>query len=345
MVKRLLSLILCLVLVLGLSACAAAKPKDTSKANGPADVKVEKQTTYINNLTGLYEFTSKDKVKQRPVAVMINNASVAQPVQAGLNDADIIYETEVEGGVTRLLAVFKDIDAVGQLGTVRSARYPYIDLAIGHDAVYCHHGQDGTYAAPHLNDVNRIVIDTAGVYGRRIKNGISAIEHTLYGFGDKIWAGVKSKYRTTSEKGNWANFASPNETVTLSGVANTVNVPFSNYQKAKYVYDAAKGTYTRYSNGNIRTDYLSGKAVEIKNVFILLTPIYYYPDRVHKKVELSGGKGYYCVNGTFTEIRWVKGDAKDGFTFTTADGVPLKVNAGRSWVNIANSSSVTPTFE
>ena len=80
---------------------------------------------------------------------MINNISVAQSVQTGLSKADIVYETEVEGGITRLLAVFQDITAAEKIGTIRSARYPYVDLAMGHNAIYVHCGQDGTYCEPH----------------------------------------------------------------------------------------------------------------------------------------------------------------------------------------------------
>lgn len=48
--------------------------------------------------------------KTRPYAIMINNIGVARPVQSGLQDAYIIYELIVEGGITRMLALFKDTD-------------------------------------------------------------------------------------------------------------------------------------------------------------------------------------------------------------------------------------------
>lgn len=345
MFKRITAAVLCLVLALGLSACSKSKPKDTSSAAKPSDNKVEKQTSYINNLTGIYEFTDQAKAKQRPVAIMINNVSVAQPVQTGVNKADIVYETEVEGGITRLLAVFKDISKVGQIGSVRSCRYVYIDLALGHNAVYCHHGQDPTYAAPHLKDVDRIVIDTANVYGKRISNGL-ALEHTLYGFGDKIWAGVEKNYKTTSDATPWVSFAKADEKVTLSGGdANAVTVPFSNRQTSKFVYDSEKKTYTRYSNGTLRADYVNGETTEVKNVFVLLTSITDYPDGYHRKVDLTSGTGYYVSNGQYTAINWKKGNSTDKFVFTNTDGSELKVNPGKSWVNIANQSKVTPIFE
>ena len=58
----------------------------------------------------------------------------------GVSQADVIYEIVAEGGITRKLAVFQDIEGVGDLGSVRSARDYYVSLACGHDAIYVHAG-------------------------------------------------------------------------------------------------------------------------------------------------------------------------------------------------------------
>ena len=77
--------------------------------------------------------------KSRPIAIMINNHKTAQPLQAGLNDAYIVYEMVTEGGITRLLALFKDKNT-SQIGTVRSSRHYYLDYALENDAIYVHYG-------------------------------------------------------------------------------------------------------------------------------------------------------------------------------------------------------------
>ena len=64
----------------------------------------------------------------RPYAVVINNYPSAAKVQAGLNDAYIVYEFPIEGGITRSLALFKDKTDV-KVGTIRSARQYYIDYS------------------------------------------------------------------------------------------------------------------------------------------------------------------------------------------------------------------------
>ena len=73
------------------------------------------------------------KGNDRPIAVMIDNHSGAWP-QAGLNQAYMVYEIIVEGGETRLMALFKDVD-LEKIGPVRSARHYFIEYAMENDAI------------------------------------------------------------------------------------------------------------------------------------------------------------------------------------------------------------------
>ena len=275
--------ILALAVVALLVCFAGCGKKDTgSETSGDlptqAEVKNEpKAEYYANPLTGVEELT-KEKSQDKPVAIMVNNISVAQKVQTGLSKADIVYETEVEGGITRLLAVFQDISKVEKIGTVRSARYAYIDLAMGHNAIYIHHGQDPTYAAPHLKDTQTMALSESNA-GYRAKNGLAS-EHTLYGYGDKIWDYLtKNKYNTKLTKAtNWQNFADKDTQITYTNTANTVDVKFSNSYESVFKYDTEKGKYVRFFKTTERKDYFTNESEYFKNVFVLQTSITDYPD-------------------------------------------------------------------
>lgn len=342
--KKILALTLCILFAFNLAGCA--KKVDSSSV---AEVSEEseapaKPTLFVNPLTGLEELTA-EQVSLRPVAIMINNIGIAQPVQTGLTKADIVYETEVEGGITRLMAVFKNIKNVDRIGSVRSARYPYVDLAMGHNAIYVHCGQDPTYCAPHLKDTDDYSIDSNNG-GKRIPNGLSS-EHTLYTYGNDLFGYLSKKFKTTiSTSKPWQSFVSADETVTLSGgTANQVSVNFSPSYNTTFKYDAEAKTYVRYSFNNIRKDYVSGETVTAKNIFILMTNISTYPDGKHRKVALNGGNGYYITNGTYAPISWSKGDASSPITLTDASGNELKVSAGNSWVLLPDSSTSQPSFQ
>ncbi len=348
MFKKLLALTLCLTLALCFTACKK-KPDDTASSSVPVvSSEPPKPITYINPLTGENDL-NKSQALRRSVAVMVNNISVAQPVQTGLNYADVVYETEVEGGITRLLAVFKDFKSVKQLGTIRSARYDFIDLALGHGAIYAHHGQDNYHAGGRLGSIDRIVIGTNNG-GSRISNGLSS-EHTLYGYGDKLWAtiekmGINTKLK--SEEKPWQTFAKEEETVAFEKNATTVSAPFNSSYNTVFKYDTATKRYTRYFGTAIRKDYKTGEAVTVKNVFILNSTITPFPGcsdgKGHRKVYLNGGTGYYCVNGTYTAIKWTKKGTNSPVQFTKTDGSELTVDVGNSWVCIVDGSRSKAKF-
>ena len=88
-----------------------------------------------NPLTGLP--MEPEYEQNRPVAVMFNNLKAAQP-QVGIAQADVIYEITAEGGITRMLGLYQTLEGVGTLGSIRSTRPYYLELALGHDLSLIH---------------------------------------------------------------------------------------------------------------------------------------------------------------------------------------------------------------
>lgn len=305
-------------------------PTESSKPAAPETV------YYMNPLTGEKNLTLEES-KQQPAAVMINNLNFAQPKQTGVNKADIVYETEVEGGITRLMAVYNNINKVSRVGTIRSARYAYVDLALGHNAVYLHHGQDPIYCAPHLKNIEHYTVDK-GAGGMRIKNGLSS-EHTLYADGIDLY-NTFMKDKTVENVTAWQDFSADGVSVELDGgIATNVTIPFSNSYTTVFKYDSASGKYERNFGGAANKDYVTGETTQVKNVFVILTTIANYPDGYHKNISLQGGDGYYFVNGTYMPIKWQKGASKESLKFTNTDGTSLTVNQGNSWVCITNKAN------
>lgn len=350
MLKKVSLFLLCVVLTLAVGCKKNNESLSVDMGDEPSipEQTVDKSEYSVNPLTGIKNL-KPGKEYNRPVAITINNISVAQPVQTGLAKADIVYETEVEGGITRLVALFQDTTGIEKIGTVRSARYAFIDLAMGHNAIYVHHGQDSSHAGAHLKDVDHFVVSENNG-GVRISNGLAS-EHTLYAYGDGLWREIiNDGFNTKNTKvASWQNFADESESVTLGNAAEKVTVPFSASYKTTMQYDSATGKYKRMSNGTERKDYVTKESLYFKNVFVLTTTIRTYPNcndgYNHKEVLLNSGDGYYFVNGTYTPIKWSKGSASNGFKFTNSDGTPLTVNTGNSWVCISDMTRSKPIIE
>ena len=75
-----------------------------------------------NELTG--ELIDESLANQRPIAVMVDNESIALP-HYGLTQADVVYEmmnSTENGRITRFMALVKDWETLEQFGSIRSAR-------------------------------------------------------------------------------------------------------------------------------------------------------------------------------------------------------------------------------
>lgn len=340
-IKTLIALILCMVFVFCVAGCGQEKNQTTSSDNSSVTSEEQK---YYNPLTGLSGLDPQ-AVNTRPVAIMINNIKTAQGVQTGLNSADIVYEAYAEGGITRLMAVFKDIKKVGQIGSVRSARYSYVDLALGHDAVYIHAGMEGTYCTAHVAETGidnfSLLNGKSGNYAFRQPNGL-AYEHTLYTTGEKLAEGFKAlnwrtELKTASQ--NWQNFVAEGESVTPNdGSCKEVSVTMSGSYITDFKYDAESGKYLRYSGSTARKDYKTGEQVKFKNVLVLKTTVTGFNDTI-MKTGLDGGEGYYISNGGYVNIKWSKGNSSNPIKITLADGSACDYNAGNTWVCLVNKNN------
>ncbi len=102
----------------------------------------------INPLTGK-EPVEGQAEGTRPLAVMVDNASAALP-QTGISLADVIYETETEGGITRFMALFSDPNSVVAIGPVRAVRSQFAEFAMAQNAILVNIGSSG-YARELLN--------------------------------------------------------------------------------------------------------------------------------------------------------------------------------------------------
>lgn len=344
--------IICLVLIFVFlfGGCKAStkpepKPAENFSQNETSTVQPPAVKTVTNPLTGLNDL-NPDVAGNRPVAIMINNIKTAQKVQEGLSKADIVYELYVEGGITRLLAVYKDPSVVKELGSVRSARYSYVDLAAGHDAIYVHCGMDPTYCAPYMKrlgfDNFNLNSGSTADYGFRKSNGLSS-EHTVYTTPEKLAKGFKTLgWRTEIKqrhRSNWQSFNSPDNPATLSpSTANKIVVPMSSSYVSGFNYDPATQMYLKTENGAAHTDKLYNTQLSYKNVLVLFSSIVTQSDGKHVNTTLSNGNGYYFSQGTYIPVKWSKGGTYDALKLTDEAGQAIGYNAGSTWVCFANNN-------
>ena len=299
------------------------------------------ETAVRNPLTGEAGF-SEDALGNRPVAIMINNIGQALP-QRGIAAADVMFEIVVEGGITRMMGVYADIDSIPYVGPVRSARHYYVSLAEGLNAIYTHFG--GSPAA--YNYISQYGVDDIdGMYAEGIfyqdtwRAQTYGREHSFFIDGASIRQQAESE--GISLEGDWTplfDFYTDQVTVPTGGAADDVFVPFSGSYNAGFVYDEATGLYEKYRNGEPHVDADTEETVTYTNVIIMYSTVSAYGDGSERReVDLSSGDGWYISAGEREAISWSKGGVEDPLTFTDASGNPLTVNVGKTYICITDGS-------
>ncbi len=344
-----------------LSACGSKTPAVSSSAPGislePAVSTLapvpEPEPLYTNPLTG--EGSDIDLSAGRPVAVMLNNLKKALP-QCGISQADFIYEAPAEGGITRMMAVFQSLEGVGNLGSVRSARPYYVELAAGLDAIFIHAGgSDDAYSAIKKHGVFNID-GVNGPYGGtmfyrdadRKKN--AGYEHSLFTSEErigKLLSGSLSKMRQTHKEGYSLPLTFAKDGTPAQGAAaNRISVEFSYYKTGHFTFDPDSKTYLVAQHiDNRDLPYVDGsndQPIAVTNVLVLCTDVNLIKGDSAGRltVRLTGsGKGWFACGGSYIPITWSKESASAPFRFTTADGQPLTLGVGTSYINIVDDSS------
>ncbi len=273
----------------------------------------------------------------RPIAVMIDNHSGAWP-QAGLNQAYMVYEIIVEGGETRLMALFKGVD-LEKIGPVRSARHYFLDYAMENDAIYVHFGQspqaESDIKKYSIHDINGIAED--GTTFWRVKDKLAP--HNAVTSTQKLVQSAKSKnYRTTSKEKSVLNYVTDEVNLEDGEIANTITIPHSNLQTVKYEYDEENKVYVRYARREKQTDWSTDEPVTTKNIIITFCDNYTLSDKENKGRQglknIGTFDGYYITNGRAIKIQCIKNKRDEKTVYQDMNGNEINVNDGNTFVNI-----------
>lgn len=334
--KKLLPLIMIICLLL--AGCTGGDNKETEP--GEESTGAPTELNYVNPLNG-------EKIARpydgRVFAVTINNVSPAIP-HRGINQADIFFEMFVNDYCTRGLALFSDITKVGSIGSVRSTRYNFTDIAVAYDAVLAHANCSGeVYDDMVASGVDNFVADVPIGYRdtERYENGY-AWEHTLFTKGENLYNAARDKgFRLTNPDKSYGLVFGDEATPASGSDANEVEIVFtidSVTKTSTMKYDAAADKYTYWQYGKEMVDDTANLPEQFKNVIVILAPT--QNKGVYHVSDLNGtGDGYFACGGKMIPVKWVHESEKDAFSFTLTDGNPLMLERGSTYIAIAPTGS------
>jgi len=296
-----------------------------------------------NLLTGTQDL-SNEAVGLRPVAIMVSNVPQSMP-QTGVGSADVIFEIPVEGGATRLMAVFGDASAIPQVSPVRSGRLFVPNIARGMDAFYVFWGNHRALTSEIQGVLGNSSINRAVGFGSlfdysqsRLASGFG-LEHASVFNGERFLTALNSynlRGNLNDSEQSLFNFVAFNETLNLSGnEATNIRINW-NGTTAGLVYEPNTSLYRKYFNGNAHVDGLDSSQLRFTNVLSLETNIWVNHNG-HNMIGDSGS-GFFFTNGQSQRITW---SLTDQLRFFDSEGQELVVNRGKTYIAVTHQGATT----
>lgn len=309
----------------------------------PEEPTIDPNMTEISVLTGL--LCTPETKALRPIAVMLNNNKASYP-QESVSKADIIYECDMEGGVTRLMAIYSQWQDLGNIGSMRSARNYFVDIANSHGAIYVHAGGSPSayeeIANTHIDNIDGVNMNSiAEIAFWRDNNRIRqcGYEHSMMTSGLKIKDAVNTlKYGTEYSSPNAYSFNSEFAINENGELAEKITLVHSNYITVEFMYDMQSKRYLKRSFGSPHLDGSNEEQLAFENVLVLFVKESVVDDEGRLDIDLTGeGKGYYLSGGKAIDINWSRDKKGDLFNLTY-ENTELLLNPGKTHITLFNKN-------
>lgn len=351
--------LLCLTLTLTLSLCVlsgcgddavSAVPTESSPTVSSAPVVSQPQTeetkdkTLYNPLTNEYNLSAP--LSTLPAAVMICNDAYTKS-QPGIHTADMYVETETEGGISRIMAVFSDASRVpALLGPVRSGRTPFIQISRALKMVYIHAG--GSPKAlqmvklPDVMNINALGSSIATVRDEQMRSANAGkFDHCL---------GVKGEAVVKSMEKNGFNkpyeYASPwdyTDEVISENIATEIEIKMSAHKNGNSFFTFNPDTKTYLKNrgtadSNKPHTSTSGEQIEVANIVILFADKFVEQRETYTRINFNLEKGGETV--VFSDGKQLGGKYEyttSSLTLKDNEGNKMALSTGKTYLYIMSN--------
>ncbi len=302
----------------------------------------EEKPSVANPINGVLYKPSEAKIWQErlPLAVMVENLVDIRP-QSGLSSADLVYEAQVEGGITRFMAVYLAEDA-DEIGPVRSSREYYLDWSAGLGALYAHIGGSPAALDRIYNEGIKTLPEELPYYTRKNKPGLSS-EHTAFTSTKNLWQMAKNRGFSGSQKVKSWKFKD-DATSSARPASSAINIQFNALEdySVKWNYDPETNLYSRFNDPNTsHTDKVTTQQIMAKNVIIEYADHSSLRDDKNRiDIETIGtGEAKIFLDGQVIEAEWRKSASNERTRYYDQDGNEVFFNRGKIWVEVVPESA------
>jgi Protein of unknown function (DUF3048) N-terminal domain/Protein of unknown function (DUF3048) C-terminal domain len=326
------------LVALALAGCSGGQERPPAPA--PSTAPATTAAPPVFPLTGL---PAEGARAARPaLSVKVDNTRAARP-QAGLNDADLVHEELVEGGLTRLLVTFHSRDAA-EVVPVRSARPvdgPLLRQLGGGLFGFAGAAAGVLERVRRTSDATFLGPDQAPGAYRRLPDrpapyNLATSTAALYRAGARAGEGPPPPFLA------FAGQPPPGRQ------AARVGLRFSPSARAGWRWDAAGRRYLRDQDG-APDRLVDGRPVTTDNVVVLSVVVRLdenrdvLGNRTPDPVVVGRGRAWLLRDGRVLAGTWRRAAADQPLRLLGQDGEPLALHPGRTWVELLPASQ-RPAF-
>jgi len=278
---------------------------------------------------------------QPVLVVKIDNVAEAHP-QSGINQADVVYEELVENSSTRLMAIFQSTDAA-PIGPVRSARPTDVLVFTPLNRPLFAWSGANTWVRDMIANSNIVDVGNTPAVDQYYRDNVKVAPHNLFIQG---YLSMLASHQ--------ADAGAPAPLFTYRGANDPLGAgarpissidivwgPYGGNAPVDYVWDAGVGGWMRTQRGEPHVD-TNGVQVAPPNVIVQFVD--YVPNGGIPDGQLLGqGTAWVLTNGSLIEGTWVKTAPETPTQFLDANGAPIKLTPGRTWVDLAPPGNATIT--
>lgn len=273
-----------------------------------------------------------------PAMVQIENSILARP-QAGLQQADLVYEYLAEGGITRMTVIYFKPSGSQRIEPVRSARPVTIRLWHAYHGVIFYSGAN-IHVLQQIQSQN-IPAATEGTDGGAYfsRDPSRRAPHNLFTDGDRLEQGLKKYARRITYQLPSAGTpaASP-----ASAVANRVVFNQTNAHRVTYTYSASDGAYAYGTETGPLIDKNTGQPIKPVNVILIqvghhdagFTDVLGAP-AVDFDLQGTGPADVFTQGHRYTAT-WDLTNPELPLKIVGADGKLMHLPAGLTWIHLVD---------
>ncbi|MEY4039304.1 MAG: hypothetical protein RLZZ52_172 [Actinomycetota bacterium] len=269
------------------------------------------------------------------LSVKICNVFHCEP-QDGLNQADVVFEEIVEGGITRYVGVWNSTVPVS-VGPVRSLRPMDADIAAPFGGIIAYSG----YGAQETRD---LAVDTGLVNVTEndpamYRNDYNVAPYNLMLHAQEVIAanpGLAAPAQQWAYAGSLASSTAVQDGTPASAVQNI----FSNQSDNTWTYDAGSGRYLRTQWEGPDLD-LAGAQLSAANIIVMRVNVDEFVG-VPRTRMVDSGEAFVLSGGKVVHGTWSKASTAAPIRFTADNGVTIRLAPGNSWIEMVPNESYVP---